>query len=121
MVYAMRFLRGEEDAFLLDTYSFQVIEPYGDRIDKILRKRQLIASDDWKAFGEELSGKEIPDFDINRFQEEYVMASKQDKENTFLGKFFKGAITQKSMVTNEIFRSGNMLAGYSMSKIREKG
>ena len=113
MVYAMRYLRGEEESFAKDTYAEDIIEPYRDRIDGILRKRQIIASDDWKSFGEELSGEEIPDFDIARYQEEYVMSHKKDKDITFLGKFIKGAISQKSMVTNEIFKSGNKLTGFS--------
>ena len=112
MVYAMRFFRGEEESFAKDTYSYEIIEPYRDRIDSILRKRQLNACEDWKAFGEELSGEEIPDFDIGRYQEEYVMADKNGKDDTFIGKFINGAIAQKSMVTNEIYKSGNRLAGF---------
>ena len=119
MVFAMQFLIGKEEFFYRDTYAYDTVKPYEDRIKEILQKRQLIASDDWKAFGEELSGKEIPDFDLNRYQEEYVMAAKQDKDNTFLGRFFKGAIAQKSMVTNEIYRSGNLMAGFSKEIFKE--
>ena len=56
---------------------------------------------------------EIPDFDLKKYQEEYIKA--ENKEDTFLGKFFTAAIAQKTMVTNKIHESGNMLAGYSLS------
>ena len=118
MVYAMKCLRQERGSFHLNTYSFAELEPYADRIKEILTKRQLIASEDWKAFGEELSGKEIPDFDIGKYQEEYVMTPKKDKDKTFIGEFITGAIVQKSMVTNEIFRSGSIMAGFSKEIVR---
>ena len=63
--------------------------------------------------GQELSGEEIEDFDIYKYQEEYKQASSDEKERTFLGKFFAAAILQKCMVTNKIFSSGNKLAGFS--------
>ncbi len=116
MVYAMRFTRNEIETFEKDTYDYQLVEPYQDRIKAILEKRQLDASQDWKAFGESLSGKEIEDFDITKYQQEYLDG--QNKEETYLGKFFVFAIRQKSMVTDRIFQSGNLLAGISKQSLK---
>lgn len=112
MIYAMKYLRGEYDEFQVDTYDFAAIADYEERIDQILRKRQLNASEDWKALGEELSGCVIDDFDVNRYQEEYVNAPKEEKSGTLLGDFIRGAIAHKGMVCDQIYRSGNKLAGY---------
>lgn len=43
-----------------------------------------------------------------------MSASKKERDDTFLGKFIIAAMAQKSMVTHEIFKSGNMLAGFSV-------
>ena len=112
MIFAMKYLRGEAEEFTTDTYDEKTIEPYKDRIHEILTKRQPDASEDWKRFGEELSGKDIPDFDVMTYAEEYKNA--EDKDDTFLGRFILAALSQKSMVTNKIFTSGNGLAGYSI-------
>jgi hypothetical protein len=114
MVYALRYLRGDIDSFETDTYDTETVEPYREEIDAIIRKRQLNACDDWKALGESMSGCEIDILDINRYQGEYIDAV--DKENTFLGKFFKAAIAHKSMVTNRIYSTGNKLAGISVTQ-----
>ena len=58
----------------------------------MFRKRQLDACLDWKAFGEDLSGSEIPDFDIEQYQEEYVKADEDSKDDTFLGRSFLAAL-----------------------------
>ncbi len=113
MVYAMRFLRGEVAEFVLDTYAFEEVLQHEDIIKEIIHKRQLNASEDWKKFGESLSGMEIDDFDLGRYSEEYKNASQDMKDNTFLGKFIQGAIVHKGMVTNEIYKSKNILAGFS--------
>ncbi len=113
MIYAMKYLQGKEYCFYRNTYDYDAIEPYRDKITGIIEKRQINACEDWKNFGEKLSGKEIEAFDLNKYQNEYMNASEEDKENTFLGKFFSAAILQKSMVTNKIFASKNFLAGYS--------
>ena len=115
MVYAMKCLRCEE-LFEKDKYDAGVLEKYEDRLNGIIRKRQLIASEDWKRFGEELSGESIPDFDVNRYLDEYIQAPKDRKDETFIGKFIKGAEAHKGMVTEEISRSGNKLAGFSRKK-----
>ena len=121
MVYAMRYLRGlEGDRFELNKYAWDVIEPYKDRLKSIIETRRLDASEDWKAFGEELSGAKIPAFDLSLYQEEYKMAEKENKNNTFLGGFFLAAIAQKSMVTKAIFTSKNPLAGIALD-YNEKG
>ena len=112
MIFAMKYLRGEAEEFTTDTYDEKTVEPYKDRIHEILIKRQPDASEDWKRFGEELSGKVIPDFDVMTYAEEYKNA--EDKDDTFLGRFILAALSQKSMVTNKIFTSGNGLAGYSI-------
>ena len=114
MIYAMKYLKGESDIFEKDTYDEEAVAPYKDRIMSIIKKKQLDASADWKAFGEELSGNVIPDFDDLRYAEEYKAADKASADNTFLGRFIIAAMAQKSMVTHEIYKSGNMLAGFSI-------
>ena len=116
MIYAMKYIRGDVDEFRLDTYAYESVKEHEDRIKEIICKRQLIASEDWKAFGQDLSGQEIPDFDLDKYCEEYKNASKDEKNNTYLGKFTAGAIAHKSMVTNRIYKSNNTLAGFSIGK-----
>jgi len=118
MIFAMKYLRGVVTVFENDTYDDEAIRPYSERITEILTKRQPDASEDWKAFGEELSGQKIPDFDVSAYVEEYKNA--EDKNDTFLGRFILAALSQKSMVTNKIFSSGNSLAGLSID-YRKKG
>ena len=118
MVYAMEYLRGEYTAFETKRYAYDTVSPYEDRIRGILTKRQTDSSADWEAFGKELSGKDIPSFDIMRYHEEST--DSDDKDATFIGKFILAALSQKSMVTNRIFRSGNLLAGFSVD-FAEKG
>ncbi len=122
MVYALRYLHGDIQTFEKDTYDSEKVAPYEARIKAILIKRQGEpgASKDWKALGEELSGCTIDDFDIERYQDEYTGAEKEQKDSTFLGKFILAALSQKSMVTNRIFKSGNKLAGYSI-EYKKKG
>ncbi len=112
MVQAMRYLRGEESSFEKESYAWEVIEPYRERIQQIITKRQLNASEDWKKFGEELSGREIPDFDVKEYQSEYTLVSKEQKAQSFIGKFIEAALVQKGMVSNEIFKSGNLVGGF---------
>ena len=121
MVYALRFLHGEVGSFEKDTYDTEKAAPWEERIKEIIAKRQLEpgASADWKALGEELSGSEIPDFDVERYQEEYLNAGNDEKDGTFLGRFIIAALAQKSMVTNRIFNSGSKLAGRSVDYKKE--
>ena len=114
MIYAMKYLKGIHPDFEKEKYDTEAIVPWEDRINAILRKRQLDSCADWKAFGESLSGCEIPDFDMERYQEEYMKADKASKDDTYLGKFINAALAQKSMVTNRIYKSGNKLAGISV-------
>ena len=120
MVYALGYLRGQYDDFLKNVYAWKSIEPFEHTIRKILSIRRTDDSEDWKAFGEYLSGYEIRDFNLEGFQTEYREAAKEDKDETFLGRFILAALAQKSMVTNRIFQSGNTLAGFSVD-FREKG
>ena len=118
MVYAMGYLRGVHPEFETGRYDFRTVEPYEAQIRQILRRRQSDACEDWKAFGQMLSGAQIPEFDMEQYQSEYRTA--QEKDDTFLGQFFLGALAQKSMVTNKIFTSKNLLAGFSVDYL-EKG
>ena len=115
MIEAMKFLRGERESFKTERYDFAAISGMEDEIRAILTKRQLNACADWKAFGEKLSGCEIEDFDLEKYQREYLEAGEGEKNDSFLGKFFLAALAQKSMVTNKIFQSGSMLAGFSVN------
>ena len=114
MVAALRYLRGDLPDFAKDSCDVDTVLPYGERIKTILVRRQLSASKDWKAFGEELSGQTIEDFDLEMYQTEYMDAPKEERDQTFLGRFILAALAQKSMVTNRIFNSGNKLAGLSV-------
>lgn len=114
MVYAMRYLRGERDSFEKNRYEEWELDAWKKEIMAILEKRQLLSSEDWKAFGLKISGKELPDFDIEKYQAEYVKAGPDERYDTFLGKFFLAALAQKSMVTNRIFMSDNLSAGFSI-------
>jgi len=114
MVYALKYLKGTVGVFELDRYDTESVQPYENRIMSILTKRQEDASSDWKAFGEELSGEVIPDFDVNAYVDAYKNALPEYRDSTFLGRFIIAAMSQKSMVTNKIYKSGNMLAGFSI-------
>ena len=120
MIEAMKYLRGERESFETERYDFAAIEGLEDEIKAILTRRQLNACADWKALGERLSGCEIEDFDLEKYQREYLEAGERGKDDSFLGKFFLAALAQKSMVTNKIFQSGNRLSGYSVD-FRKKG
>ena len=115
MVYAMRYLRGEIAGFEKDTYDVERIAPWESEIKAILVKRQPDDSEDWRALGEKLSGHAIEDFDLEKDKAEYLSVDEAHKDDTFLGRFILAALAQKSMVTGEIFRSGNKIAGYSVN------
>ena len=120
MIYALKYIRGENEIFEKDVYDMEAIEPWRGRIREIIEKRQLDARADWKAFAEKLSGCPIGDFDINKYKDEYLTADKDSKNKTVIGRFILAAMSQKSMVTNRIYKSGNRAAGYSID-IGEKG
>lgn len=115
MVYAMKYLRGVNSEFKLDTYDTDAVEKLKPELFRILRKRQIDACDDWKAFGEKLSGQIIPEYSTKSYENEYKDADGNSKMNTFIGKFILAAMAQKSMVTNKIYKSGNLIAGYSIN------
>ncbi|MBO6159414.1 MAG: hypothetical protein J6P72_09210 [Firmicutes bacterium] len=114
MIYALRYLRGDFPDFVTDTYDEQTPAPFEERIHQILEKRQLSASGDWKAFGESLSGNEVPVFSMDAEKEAYRAAPPDQKDETELGRFIVAALAQKSMVTNRIYTSKNLLAGFSV-------
>lgn len=117
MICAMKYLRGETETFEPENFESAAGE-YESEIREIIAKRQLRASEDWKAFGEKLSGREIEDFDVAKYQRQYLDAKSDEKDETFLGAFFLAAMAQKSMVTHRIFESGNILAGFSVDYAR---
>ena len=117
MVYALQYLRGLHDDFETEVYAWDTIAEKRSEIEEIIRKRRLDASDDWKALGESLSGQIIPDFELDRYNTEYLNAGSATSD-TFIGKFIIAAMAQKSMVTNRIFTSGNLLAGISIDYIK---
>lgn len=118
LVYALKYLRGDIDEFKTENYAFDTVAPYEERIKNIIEKRQLLASDDWKAFGQDLSGQTIEDFDIDKYQSEYVTAGEADKADTYIGRFVDGAIAHKIMVSHEIYISHNKLAGLVQEKTK---
>ena len=123
MIYAMKYLRGVNETFERWHYDTEAAAPYEQELQEILNRRQLDASADWKALGEKLSGHEIEPFDLERYQAEYMNAGEDEKDGTFLGRFIRAAMAQKSMVTTAIHQSGNKLAGYSVEydKGRRRG
>jgi spore coat protein CotH len=114
MIYAMKYLRGVYKTFDKGCYDRASVQMWEKEIREILKKRRKDASGDWKKLGKKISGREIEDFDIGKYQDEYISTAKADRDSTFLGKFFLAAMTQKSMVTDKIFKSGNLLAGFSI-------
>ena len=114
MVYALRYLKGNYETFEKDKYDYEVVSKYENKIKEILNKRQIDACPDWLEFAQELSGKEIKDFYIDEYESEYVNAKDDEKDETFLGKFILAALSQKSMITNRVYSSGNLLCGYSI-------
>ena len=120
MIYALKYLRGEYDSFETERYDFDAAAPLEAEIRAILETRQLDACGDWQALGQRLSGCEVEDFVLEKYQEEYLSAKEDEKDDSFLGKFFLAAMAQKSMVTNKIFKSGNLQAGFSVD-YKEKG
>ena len=113
MTFALRCLRTGEE-FETGVYDFDAVRPWEDDIKSLLEKRQINASADWKALAERISGCEIEDFDIDKYQNEYMTADEESRDGTFLGRFIIAALAQKSMVTNRIFTSGNPIAGVSV-------
>ena len=120
MVYALKSLRMPDGHFETGQYAWEEVLPLEKQIRQILEIRQSDACAGWKALGERLSGEEIPDFDEDRYQNEYMEAKGAEKDETFLGRFLIAALAQKSMVTNRIYQSGSLLAGFSVD-FREKG
>ncbi len=121
MVYALKYLRGEVGEFETGVYDYEAAEPYGPRIKEILEKRQLDACGDWKAFLKENWDVVPGDFDTHAAEKEYTDAPDSKKDDTAIGRFVLAALAQKSMVSGRIFRSGNLLAGFSADPDKGKG
>jgi hypothetical protein len=120
MIYAIKYLRDEHEDFVVNTYDEEAVADIKDEIDTILRKRQVDSCADWQAFGQKISGREVPDFNIDAYEKEYMEASEEDKPKTWMGQFLHAAIAQKSMVTNRIHKSGSTLAGISVEAVKEE-
>ena len=122
MVYALRCLREANATFEKDTYDTATVAPYEQTIRQILEKRQLKAGacEDWRAFGRELSGRDSGDFKLDAYENEYLNASQDARDSTFLGKFILAALAQKGMFVNRVWSSGNPIAGRSI-EYDEKG
>ena len=123
LVYALRYYRGDYSDFKKDTYDTKAIEKWESEIRGIFEKRQLLSNDDWKKFAKDHFNTDLPDFDMELYDEEYEKAEGDAKKDTVLGRFFTAAIAHKVMVVHEIFASGNKLAGYSAipKKVNRKG
>ena len=115
MVSALRYLRGDRPFFDRMSTLEEAAELKKAKIMTILWKRQLLASGEWKAFWESLAKVPMEDFIQDKYEGEYLEAEEEKKDMTFLGRYFIAAMAQKSMVTNKIFESGNLLAGFSIN------
>ena len=51
---------------------------------------------------------------MHQYTREYKKADNASKDDTYIGKFVNAALAQKSMVTHNIYKSGNKLAGISV-------
>lgn len=114
MVYALSFLHGNHETFETERYDTSTVAPWEDRIRSFLVKRQLDIMDEWHALATSITGRTLEDFSLDKYQQEYLCASPDEKNDTFLGKFILAALEQKGMVTNKIYSSGNPLAGRSI-------
>ena len=114
VVYALRYLHGDVATFECDHYDYDIVAPYEDEIREIINVRVLENCEGWKRLGEKLSGHAIEDFDMHAHEDEYKSAPADQRDDTFLGRYILAALAQKSMVTHEIFASGNRLAGRSI-------
>ena len=114
MVYALKSLKDPDGHFETNRYATAEVEPWAQTIGYLLQIRQTDASAQWRSLGEKITGQTIPDFDIEKYQEEYKNAPEGKHYTTFLGEFIMAALAQKSMVTNRIYKSGSKLAGYSV-------
>ena len=116
MVYALGCLRASNGPFEKDMYDTDTVAPHEQTIRRLLEKRQLKddACKDWRAFGQGLSGRDIPDFQLDTYERQYVEAPEEAKGETFLGKFILAALAQKGMVVNRVYSSGNPIAGRSI-------
>ena len=120
MIYALKSLREEGGRFETNKYATEEIMPWYKIIGFLLQIRQTDVCGEWRELGERITGHRIPDFDVEKYQQEYMDAPEGKHYTTFLGEFILAALNQKSMVTNRIYKSGSRLAGYSVD-YDEKG
>jgi len=113
MLYAL-IIYHDGGTFEKNRYAEDVAEPYRNDIMNIINTQALMVNDEWREFATRLSGTDPGFFDVLRYNDEYINASEDKKDDTFLGKFILAALAQKSMVTAKIYQSGNPLAGYSI-------
>ena len=113
MVYALKYLRGAIGEFETDAYDYDAVRPWEPEIREILEIRKTDVGEEWKALGEKISGGSIPPFGVEKFVQEYIDAGEK-ADSSLIGRYTQAALAQKSMVTNKIYKSGNLLAGYSV-------
>lgn len=114
MVYALGCLRRGEP-FVTERYATSEMAPYEGRVREILALRQYDPADEWRSFAESSWDGAVEPPDPYQYEAEYKEASGREKDATFLGRFITAALAQKSMVTHEIYESGNRLAGRSIN------
>jgi len=95
------------------------VEPYREEIEAFLRVRREDSDLGWKTLGERLSGKEITDFRMDQYRDEYRQSG--DKDDTVLGRFFAAAIRQKQLVTLRMSEAGNHIVKVRKKKARREG
>lgn len=121
MLVALEYLRGTRDSFELDRYDAAAFAPWAEQIRAILNRRQTMEDScmDWSALGERISGRAPTPFARETHQASYRNAAQTEKDETVLGRFLLAALRQKSMVTNKVFSSGNLLMGISVDYMKE--
>ena len=96
VIYALKYLRGDIDSFETEKYAFSEIDAHREKIDEIIRKRQLDSSEDWKAFAESLFNKEIPEPEFDSFREEYINSRPSQKPTVFWADSFLLRLRKKA-------------------------
>ena len=109
MVTAMQYLNGTIPEFNLDTYAEDTCAEWKDEIMKCICKRQEDGCSDWESLATKLSGKEIPPYNRDAHNQEYLIS--KGGFDTFLGRYFIAAKRHKEMVADAVRKSGNPLCG----------
>lgn len=114
MVHVLRYLHGEIGAFERETYEDEILAPYAADVEALLNTRTLDEGPLWQRLTDEIVGRQTPAFDRAPLDREYLACSAKAREQTMLGRFFRHAMAQKSLVTNRVWKSGNRLCGRSI-------